>query len=119
MPLPPAAQAATFHTPPGWCEEPVLGARRAKVQWVQRDACGALLRQFERRAEVEEVCEAEAATRGEAWLGQIAGGFWEIRQKAMVRSPPAAACALAYALTRAVATSRATAIDALSMTPAG
>ncbi len=46
-------------------EEPMLGARRAKVQWVQRDACGALIRRFERRAEVEEVCEFEAHARGE------------------------------------------------------
>ena len=75
---------ASFHTPPGWVEEPDLADRRVKMTWAQRDACGALVRRFDKRSEVEEICEFEAAARGEAWLGQIVGGRWEIRAKAMV-----------------------------------
>ena len=81
----PACQhdASQFHTPPGWREEPVPGARRPKFVWVQRDATGAVLRSFERRVDLEEALEGEASFRGSAWLGQFVGGVWEIRARAL------------------------------------
>ena len=85
----PACQhdVAHFHTPPGWSEEPVvLHSRRPRLQWVQRDAAGGLIRAFDRRVDVEETLEEEHTARGSAWLGQLVGGVWEIRQRAMAQA---------------------------------
>ena len=65
--------------------------------WVQRGADGELLRKSERRADLEETLENEALLAGGAWLGQLVGGMWEIRSKAV----PAA---LAHVLQGLVAT---------------
>ena len=39
---------------------------------------------FDRRVQVEDALENEAAAAGSAWLGQIVGGVWEIRQRAVL-----------------------------------
>ena len=65
--------------------------------WVQRDTDGELLRKVERRAELEEMLENEALLAGGAWLGQLVGGMWEIRSKAVLP-------ALAHVLQGLVAT---------------
>ena len=76
-------EAHFFHTPPGWVEEPILGGRRTRMHWVQRDEEGNLLQSFERRVELEEWLEVEHKARGGAWLGQFVGGIWEIRARAV------------------------------------
>ena len=61
----------------------VPGSRRPKVRWVQRDGSGSVRRSFERRHDLEDALEREAAAAGGAWLGQLGGGVWEIRPKAV------------------------------------
>ena len=73
-----------FHAPPGWSQEVTTESRRVKVRWVERSASGERLRAFDRRAQVEDALENEAAAAGSAWLGQIVGGVWEIRQRAVL-----------------------------------
>ncbi|KAL1495372.1 hypothetical protein AB1Y20_016747 [Prymnesium parvum] len=79
-----SAEASTFQVPPGWTAEQVPGSRRPKWRWVQRDAEGAVRRSFERREQLEEALEREAIASGGAWLGQLGGGVWEIRPKAVL-----------------------------------
>ena len=83
----PSCQSDTsaFHSPPGWTEEPVHGGRRTKLVWVQRDPeTGELLRSYERRQDLEEALEREHSAAGGAWLGQLVGGLWEIRPRAVL-----------------------------------
>ena len=62
----------------------MVGARRPKLRYVQRDEAGNVSRTFERRADLEETLEREALAAGGAWMGQLGGGVWEIRPKAVL-----------------------------------
>lgn len=57
-----------------------------RPEWVQRDAKGACVRRLDTRAQVEDVLEEEAAEAedGKPWLGQLVGGWWEIRPRAVM-----------------------------------
>ena len=78
-------QALLFHAPPGWADEPTgEEGGKPRPRWVQRDAAGEVLRTVRTRAEVEDILEAEAATSGQPWLGQLVGGRWEIRPRLQV-----------------------------------
>jgi hypothetical protein len=77
-------EASHFHTPPGWREEIAPGGLRARVRWVQRDSSGELIRCFDRRVDLEEALEKEASDEGGAWLGQLVGGLWQIRPRAVM-----------------------------------
>ena len=80
-----ADEALLFHAPPGWADEPTgEEGGKPRPRWVQRDAAGEVLRTVRTRAEVEDFLEAEAATSGQPWLGQLIGGRWEIRPRLQV-----------------------------------
>jgi len=76
--------AAAFSAPPGWREIVDASSRRPKRSWVPCDAQGGKLLSFDRRQSLEEHLEREAAKAGTVWLGTVAGGEWQLRQKAVV-----------------------------------
>ena len=75
-----------FGCPPGWVEECDESSRRRKRKWLQRDPqSGGVVREVERRLELEMLLEAEASAAGGApWLGQLIGGEWQIQPRAVV-----------------------------------
>ena len=75
-------ESCFFRAPPGWSEVQVEGSRRRKSRWVQYAEDGTELRAFDRRQELEATLEAEAASAGATWLGQLEGATWEISPKA-------------------------------------
>ena len=76
--------AAAFSAPPGWREIVDASSRRPKRSWVPCDAQGGKMLSFDRRQSLEEHLEREAAKAGTVWLGTVAGGAWQLRQKAVV-----------------------------------
>ena len=79
---------SAFACPAGWSEEQDETSRRRKKKWVQYDAGGSYIREFERRQELETALEDEAAAGGGApWLGQLVPGVegteWQISPGAM------------------------------------
>ena len=76
--------AAAFSAPPGWREIVDASSRRPKRSWVPCDAQGGKMLSFDRRQSLEEHLEREAAKAGTVWLGTVAGGEWQLRQKAVV-----------------------------------
>ena len=86
----------SFHCPPGWLEERIENSRRPKKRWVQRDEAGELIREFDRRTDLEAELEADAHAAIEAaagreeedgapapWLGQLTSLGWQISPKAL------------------------------------
>ena len=83
--LPISSEDATaFSAPPGWREIVDASSRRPKRSWVPCDTQGGKMLSFDRRQSLEEHLEREAAKAGTVWLGAVAGGAWQLRQKAVV-----------------------------------
>ena len=80
-----ADDANNFATPPGWEEVVDASARRAKRTWVElKPPSGKAARSFDRRLDLEKALERDAAVAKVAWLGTVAGGAWQLQQKAIV-----------------------------------
>lgn len=68
-----------FHAPLGWSRFSVKGTKVAR--WVENKKDG---RECASRAELEDLLERDSAARGEAWLGQLVGGSWELRSRSVM-----------------------------------
>ena len=67
-----------FRAPPGWSRLSVKGTKAAR--WVENKNG----RECSSRVDLEELLEKDSAAQGKAWLGQLVGGLWELRPRAVM-----------------------------------